>query len=212
LYDSSSGAVHGGPDLNKKGGMKTRKRKRGFSLGEILVAVAITAVIAAVVIPSIGGQLNKGDVGRVSGDLTSIQNAVQQFLADVRRYPSAMASLQAKPSAATAADTGANGSGQYTATQVARWRGPYMTKDFSSSALTGFSGSFVTLFKVCNATGTCTANPAGQRYLTVLLPGLSSLEMAQIDSSMDDGVATTGMILTVATGVDTLKFLMLPIQ
>jgi prepilin-type N-terminal cleavage/methylation domain-containing protein len=196
--------------------MTKRKRKRGFSLGEILVAVAITAVIAAVVIPAIGGQLNKGDVGRVSGDLTSIQNAVQQFLADVRRYPSAMSSLQTKPAAATASDTGANNSGTYTATQVARWRGPYMTKDFSTTGVTGFNGNFITLFKVCGVTTggvlSCAANPAGQRYLTVLLPGLSSIEMAQIDSSMDDGVATTGMVLTTTSGVDTLRFLMLPIQ
>src|SRR3954468_24092861 len=173
-HDSSSECGSKRAGLHKESIMKSRKQKRGFSLGEILVAVAIMAVIAAVVIPAIGGQLNKGDVGRVSGDLTSIQSAVQQFLADGRRYPSAMASLQTKPTV-SASDTGANGSGQYTATQIARWRGPYMTKDFSTSAVTGFNGNFITLFKVCDATGKYapTALTGATRYLTVLLPGLS---------------------------------------
>ena len=73
--------------------MKVRAKKRGFSLGEILVAVAIIAVMAAVVIPSIGSQLNKGDVGRIESDLTGLRSGVEQFLADVRRYPASVSQL-----------------------------------------------------------------------------------------------------------------------
>src|SRR5450759_4535540 len=133
--------------------MKNRSKKRGFSLGEILVAVAIMAVIAAVVIPSIGGQLNKGETGRVTSDLISIRGAVEQFLADVRRYPSAMQQLQVKPGVLAAADTGINGTGMFTATQVARWRGPYMTKDTVGARLTGYGTTMMGLFKTCNGTG-----------------------------------------------------------
>ena len=107
--------------------MNNRSKKRGFSLGEILVAVAIMAVVAAVVIPTFGGQLNKGESARISSDLVSIRSAVEQFLADVRRYPSAMSSLQVKPGI-VAPDSGLTG-GLYTASQLARWKGPYLTKD-----------------------------------------------------------------------------------
>lgn len=191
--------------------MKTKSKRRGFSLAEILVSVAIMAVVAAVVIPSIGGQLNKGDTARVSSDLISVRSAVEQFLADVRRYPSAMSQLQTKPGF-TAADTGINSSGVFTTAQVARWRGPYMTKDFSASAVTGFGQQMVVQFSVCNAALLCTAAATGQKYLTVLIPGLSSREMFLVDSTMDDGVQASGQIQFVTSGVDTLKYLALPIQ
>jgi prepilin-type N-terminal cleavage/methylation domain-containing protein len=197
--------------------MKNRSKKRGFSLGEILVAVAIMAVVAAVVIPSIGSQLNKGETGRVTSDLVNVRSAVEEFLADVRRYPSAMSQLQTKPGALVPADTGANASGMYAASQVARWKGPYMTKDFSVSGVTGYGATMLVQFKVCNATGTgvCTANPAGQRYLTIVLVGPTQAEALLIDAGMDDGVLTTGQVLWVTGGgaqPDTLKYLSLPIQ
>jgi general secretion pathway protein G len=197
--------------------MKNRSKKRGFSLAEILVAVAIMAVVAAVVIPSIGGQLNKGDTARVSNDLINVRSAVEQFLADVRRYPSAMSQLQTKPGAAPA-DTGINASGLYSASQVARWKGPYMTKDFSASGVTGYGATMLVQFKVCNATGTgvCTANPTGQRYLTIVIVGPTQAEALLIDAAMDDGVLTSGQVLWVTGGgsgvADTLKYLALPIQ
>src|SRR5438477_12725105 len=94
--------------------MRRRSKKRGFSLGEILVAVAIIAVVAAVVIPSIGGQLSKGDTSRVTSDLTNVSAGIQQFLADVRRYPSAMVQLQTRPGTVLASgDSGINSTGVF---------------------------------------------------------------------------------------------------
>jgi len=50
-----------------------------------------------VVLPSVGSQLNKGETARVSGDLTSIQGAVQQFLAMFDAIRRQCPSLQTKP-------------------------------------------------------------------------------------------------------------------
>lgn len=177
--------------------MKRQNLKRGFSLGEILVAVAIMAVIAAVVIPSIGAQLNKGETGRVSNDLINIRSAAEQFLADVRRYPSAMGQLTTLP---TVSDTGMVG-GVYTTAQVTRWKGPYMTKEVGAAAVTGYGVTMTTPFEKFPA--------VGQQYVTIAIPGLSSAEALEIDKSMDDGVITTGQV-RFASG--TLRYLALPIQ
>jgi prepilin-type N-terminal cleavage/methylation domain-containing protein len=193
-----------------------RLKKRGFSLGEILVAVAIMAVIAAVVIPSIGGQLNKGEVGRVSSDLTNIRSATEQFLADVRKYPASMTQLTAKP-LLTDLDLLAVAFGS---APVARWRGPYMTKDAVTASLTGFGATILTVFRTCDATtntNTSCSAPTGQKYLTIAIPGLSQSDAFQVDSAMDDGVLTTGSIRWIVKGAggsdkDTLRYIALPIQ
>jgi general secretion pathway protein G len=80
--------------------------KRGFSLAEILVAIAIIAVVGAIVIPSIGGQLRSGDESRVQQDLTTLRTGAEQFLADVRRYPNSVGQLVVKPATTESGLTG----------------------------------------------------------------------------------------------------------
>src|SRR3954471_16043996 len=80
--------------------MNRRRRRiarRGFTLGEVLVTVALIAVLAAVVIPAVGSQITKGDLGRVSSDLLTLRSAMEQFIADVRRYPNSVSQLTNKP-------------------------------------------------------------------------------------------------------------------
>src|SRR3954466_10056689 len=109
-------------------------KKKGFSLAEVLVTIAIIAVLAAVVVPSIGSQLKTGDESRIQQDLSNIRSGVEQFLADVRRYPATITQLN-KAILTSALDITATA---YPASQVARGRGPYLTKDPTISASTGF--------------------------------------------------------------------------
>src|SRR5688500_2548740 len=104
--------------------MKASRKKFGFSLAEILVAIAIVAVVAAVVIPSIGGQLRSGDESRAQQDLTNLRSAVEQFLADVRRYPKNVGQLTKLP--ALNNDTALIG-GEMNSTTISRWKGPYIS-------------------------------------------------------------------------------------
>src|SRR3954466_9172283 len=110
-------------------------KKKGFSLAEVLVTIAIIAVLAAVVVPSIGSQLKTGDESRVQQDLSNIRSGVEQFLADVRRYPSSATHLNTAITISAKDISVTN----YPASQVARWRGPYLVKDpTAASGGTGF--------------------------------------------------------------------------
>src|SRR5262245_46941698 len=124
--------------------MKGRQNQKGFSLAEILVSIAILAVIAAVVVPSIGSQLKSGDEGRIQTDLTNIRAGIEQYLADVRRYPVTVGQLVRRPTTA-ASDTGLVG-GAHTNAQVNRWRGPYLTKDSLGAVATGFDATITNRF------------------------------------------------------------------
>ena len=182
--------------------MKGRSKKHGFSLAEILVSIAILAVIAAVVVPSIGSQLRSGDEGRIQQDLTNIRAGIEQYLADVRRYPVTVGQLVRQPTTG-AADTALVG-GVHTTSQVNRWRGPYLTKDSVTAVATGFDATITNRF-------TREVN-AGQNYLVISLANFDSVSARNIDLRIDDGVKTTGSIQWAATALTTLKYFAIPVQ
>ena len=67
---------------------------------------------------------------------------------------------------------------------------------------------------ITNAANSC-MNQTGQKYLTIVMTGLSQTEAARADSTLDDGNVTTGMFQWVAKGAgvaDTTRFYALPIQ
>jgi prepilin-type N-terminal cleavage/methylation domain-containing protein len=178
--------------------------KRGFSLAEILVAIAIIAVVGAIVIPSIGGQLRSGDESRVQQDLTTLRTGAEQFLADVRRYPNSVGQLVVKPATTESGLTG----GVYTTAQTGRWRGPYLNKDSASAIKTGYDLSVATTFGFVNFPGTT------QKYLSIDIAAVDTGYARGIDRKMDDGVENSGMVqyTIAASPTTTLKFYALPIQ
>lgn len=183
------------------------------------MTIALISVLAAVVIPAVTSQITKGDLGRVSSDLLSIRSAMEQFISDVRRYPSSVAQLTNKPTALSNGPLPPVGTGNptcalvvattYTAQEVARWRGPYLNKDSLAAIVTGYSQSIRPCFDAQ------TPVAGGISYEVILVPGIDSTTAAALDAAMDDGSATTGALRwlkKVGAGVDTLKFLAIPIQ
>lgn len=185
-----------------------RSSRRGFTLAELLVALALIALLAAVLIPTVAGQLLKGDAGRVASDLNAVQTAIEQFLADVHRYPGKYSDLS-KAIATTNTDILGNA---YTSGLVNKWKGPYVTKDtLSATVPTGFGGSIINGFQ-------SVANTNGANYVAVIITGVSSADFNKVDEQIDgtpSGGATTGLLRWVTgggTNPDTVKFLAIPIQ
>ncbi|MGF1456024.1 MAG: type II secretion system major pseudopilin GspG [Alphaproteobacteria bacterium] len=85
---------------------------RGFSLLELLVVLAILALLAGVVAPRVIGQLGKAKGQTASVQIENIKTALDMFLIDVGRYPTRDEGLDAL----------VNPAGSMTG-----WAGPYLT-------------------------------------------------------------------------------------
>ncbi|HXT18160.1 MAG TPA: prepilin-type N-terminal cleavage/methylation domain-containing protein [Gemmatimonadaceae bacterium] len=199
-------------------------RRRGFTLPEVLVTVSLVAILAAVVVPAIAGQIRKGDQSRIGNDMLAIRGGVEQFLSDVRRYPSDVTQL-VTPITTTQSPLTGTGLGTYGKPDTLRWRGPYLSKDAASILGTGYGYSFKSTFfnQSLTANSAVPGSGAGyQAYLVLCLPmnptGSTATTDASnaltIDQMFDDGDITNGVIRYISPGgghADTLKFLVMPI-
>lgn len=177
---------------------------RGFTLAEILVALALMAVLGAVLLPTVAGQIMKGDAARVMQDLQAVRGGQDQFLADIRRYPARYSDLS-KVVATTNTDALGNA---YSAGHVSRWKGPYVTKDTVNAQVeTGFGGAIRNPFMLVT-------NTNAVQYVTVVITGISGPDFDKIDEQMDGVInRTSGLLRWNSTGgIDSTKFLALPIQ
>lgn len=101
-----------------------KSRRSGFTLPEVLVTVAIVAILAAAVVPAVTSQISKGEETTLVSAVSSVRTSLSAFVSDVRTFPSRVSQLTTVPAAST--DSALDGSA-YSAAQVGRWKGPYTT-------------------------------------------------------------------------------------
>jgi type IV pilus assembly protein PilE len=172
--------------------------RRGFTLAEVLVTLAIVAIMAAVLLPALNQQISKGETGRLASDLTNIQTAVQAFVSDVHRYPATLSQLTN-----SVGSTDINNASIPTALQ-AKWKGPYISRDVIGT--TGAGGT------ISNAFTTTTSSTIS--FLTVTVSNIAPSDFTNIENTLDDGTSassTTG-IIRYSSPSSTLTFLAMPIQ
>ena len=176
------------------------RKRRGFTLAEVLVTIAIIAIMAAVLLPALNNQLSKGDTSRIASDLTNLQSGVQAFVSDIRQYPSTTDQLVSKLSGSDIKGT------TFTASAIADWKGPYVSRDVLSN--TGGRATIASAF-----TKITTSNAD---FLALSLSPITSDQFASLEAALDEGTtsstSTTAGLVRYSSVSSTLFFLVTPIQ
>lgn len=160
-------------------------RRAGFTLPEILVAVAMVGVLAAVTLPAVMSQVNKSEISRVVQDLQAIGQASQLYRTDVGEWPASTNEL------ITSVEVG--------------WTGPYLARTTTGAILTGAGGTIVEALE----DGVTPSGAAGP-FLEISVTGLTLTDALSVDLQIDAGETgdwwSTGLVRAGSSTDTNLKF------
>jgi len=75
--------------------VSARAHQRGFTLLEIMVVVAIIAILSTVVVLNLVGKTHEASVARAKGDIQALTQALQLYKMDNFSYPTTQQGLEA---------------------------------------------------------------------------------------------------------------------
>ncbi|HEY9228267.1 MAG TPA: prepilin-type N-terminal cleavage/methylation domain-containing protein [Gemmatimonadaceae bacterium] len=196
-------------------------RRAGFTLIETIVTIALLAVIAAFVIPSVIQKAGAGDLVKVQSDVKAIERSLETFAADSKGgLPRLVVSLTARPTTATQLiDASRTGTLNMVPGQVTAWNGPYLpattTLAQKDSIGTGFLAFIMNHLVRYDATtdapeldanfvqpvGT-TFNNANALFAAVQIHGLTLMQAQRLNTLIDG----TGEIAEATNGVGRFRY------
>jgi prepilin-type N-terminal cleavage/methylation domain-containing protein len=170
-----------------------RRDRRAFTLAEVLVALAIVAIVGALVIPVVFSQIRASQVSALSQTYAGLSQGIAEFKRATTRYPLLLSSLTAAPGA-TDDDICGN---DLTAANVTLWRGPYASRQITTS------GILVGEYTIRNTLRRVAGTPV---LLMIDAAAVSTEVVSDLESQLDAGTAdgTTGTIRYTTAAVGTL--------
>jgi prepilin-type N-terminal cleavage/methylation domain-containing protein len=102
-------------------------RRRGFTLAEILIGVAIVAILAALLVPTVGGRLRQAQASAIGDELTNLTSAITAYRQNVLKYPMTLALLTTTPTTGHKDICGVN----MVNANISRWQGPYLARSIT---------------------------------------------------------------------------------
>src|SRR5437867_5910658 len=166
--------------------LRTRSSRAGFTLAEVLVTVAIVAILAAVVVPAVTNQITKGDEANIASTVGSVRTGITAFVTDTRKFPGQVSNLFNAISASGAGNQDITGADYGTAV-AGRWKGPYMS---GSMSLTDSMPVGLGYFR--NTLKDSGFGAATSGYVIATISGVyTPAAAARIDSLLDNGNGQT---------------------
>ena len=143
---------------------------------EILVALAIIALIMGVLLPVLARRLSDGESGSVASTLDALRQGVLEYRADVRRYPSHLRYLSAAPGSAS------DICGQTVpASFLAGWKGPYINRSIGTAGIV--ISDMTVLDSVVRTPTTFTSSTTGE--LAIRVDNVDSTVARRIEREQD---------------------------
>ena len=93
--------------------MNTSNKQTGFTLIEMMIVVAIMAIMSAMLAPTLFNQVSKAEKARTASDIRQIESALKFYRLDNYRYPTQSQGLQALITAPSGSE-------------ATSWNGPYL--------------------------------------------------------------------------------------
>ncbi len=157
------------------------RKGKGFTLIELMVVIAIIAVLGAVIAPQVFKQIDKARSSRVVSDYSTMKTAAYSYFNDTRGWPGATTGGAANGFTLTDGATG--------------WEGPYLqawpTHPWKRAAadLVGYHVATTPNFD---------GNNSVKRYAYFTLTNIPANERDRIETTLDGGAA-----YAVCAGADT---------
>lgn len=177
-----------------------RHPRDGFTLAEILIVMAIIAVVAAIILTALSGRVRSGTTTALAQDFTAMSSAIQQFRGEVRRYPGQLEILAVAP---TTGDLDICGAALSPAAQN-RWAGPYLQRPIPAAGLPAGDATILNDLQRSPAT----AAPQDLGTLFIVAIDVDPAIAADLEEEFDgDGNNAAGSIRYLSgTTTDTVKF------
>ena len=160
-------------------------KKKGFTLIELMVVIAIIAVLAAVVTPQVFNQIARGRASAAISFAQSVNTASTSFFADIGSWPPSctQATCNNNPAPGNIGNFVAN-----SAVANARWLGPYL-QNWPTATRNPWGGNYQ--WNISPALGSANFNAAlaQERWITITFPNASSFAdgSVNLDRARDNG-------------------------
>lgn len=161
------------------------RKRRGFTVLEILIALALIAIMSAAVIPALMGRVRDAQTSALGQSLFSLSQAIFEYRKAVTSYPGQLVLLATKP-AGTNTDLCGNQIGNGNANS---WRGPYVSRELVSG---GIGIGDAQIQNTLRRTPAAPALPSALYIDVIMVDTLTAVDLeAQFDG---DGNPATGSI------------------